>query len=185
MYCMKLITEPEIRKAASRATELLCLLANNLSNMKYNPIETISMLRSVHNSVYQLQQSVEFDSIIFATLRNSISLNLRDYYNMPETNAYASILLKLEEANIESLRRNEARRLRSWPSINPQKMADGGKIDPDDKILRRTEYSKSMEALSFSAFVSLLVNFVARLDHLVDAVDELFKLAKFKEEHVV
>jgi hypothetical protein len=96
---MKMIAEPEIHKAASHAVELLHHLANNLSNMKHDPMETINMLKSVHSSIYQLQQSVEFHSILFATFRTNISLNLQDYSNQARTNAYANALLK-SEANI-------------------------------------------------------------------------------------
>lgn len=179
---MKLVAEPEIRNAASQATELLCQLANNLSDMKHNPVETTNILKSVHDSLYRLQQSVAYNSILFTTLRNSFSLNLMDNHNMPKTNAYANALLK-SEAYIERLRGKEARRLNSWPSIDSQKMEDARKIDPG-KILRKTENSKSMEALSSGMFVSLLIEFIAKLDHLVDTVDELFKMAKL-EDHVV
>ncbi|XP_078151554.1 putative aluminum-activated malate transporter 3 isoform X2 [Carex rostrata] len=182
IYCMKLVAEQEIRNAASQATELLCQLANNLSDMKHNPVETTNILKSVHDSLYRLQQSVAYNSILFTTLRNSFSQNLMDYHNMPKTNAYANALLK-SEAYIECLRGKGARRLNSWPSIDSQKMDDARKIDPG-KILRRTEYSKSMEALSSGMFVSLLIEFIAKLDHLVDTVDELFKMAKL-EDHVV
>ncbi|KAF3340071.1 aluminum-activated malate transporter 9-like protein [Carex littledalei] len=173
IYCMKLVAEPEISEAASRATELLCQLANNLSEMKHNPVETINILKSVHGSIYRLQQSGAFNSIQFTTLRNSFPLNLTDYHTMPKTNSCTNALLK------------EARRLNSWPSINSHQMEDARKIDRG-KILRRTEieYPNSMEALSSRMFVSLLIEFVVKLDHLVDAVDELFKLAKF-DEHVV
>jgi Aluminium activated malate transporter len=179
---MKLVAEPEIRKAASRAVELLCHLAINLRNMKHNPMETLNMLKSVHSSVYQLQQSCEFHSILFATFRNNISLNLQDYSNESKTSAYANALWK-SEAYIEGMRRNGAQRLQSCPSINTHQLEDGNIIDRY-KSLRRKIYPNRTEALSLNAFISLLIEFVARLDHLVDAVHELCKLANFEEQVV-
>ncbi|KAJ3684948.1 hypothetical protein LUZ61_014112 [Rhynchospora tenuis] len=183
MYCMKLVAEPEIHEAAHRATELLRQLANNLSNMEHNPVETIILLKSVHNSMYQLQESVEFNSILFATLRNNFSGNLADCYNISKTDAYANDLLKSEE-NIEIRRGKEGPQLHQLPSIEDQEMEVGVKIDSHD-IFRRAKYLESMEALSFGTFVSLLIKFVSRLDYLVDSVDELSKLAKFKDKSVV
>ena len=41
---------------------------------------------------------------------------------------------------------------------------------------------ESTAALSLATFTSLLIEFVARVDHLVEVVDKLSKMAKFKHE---
>ncbi|KAA8520366.1 hypothetical protein F0562_014622 [Nyssa sinensis] len=71
-----------------------------------------------------------------------------------------------------------------WQAKTPEHLKD-----VDGKIISRTtsrnviaclEFS---EALPFAAFVSLLVEMVARLAHVIEAVEELGKFAHFKEFH--
>ncbi|KAI7752218.1 hypothetical protein M8C21_032134 [Ambrosia artemisiifolia] len=53
---------------------------------------------------------------------------------------------------------------------------------PKNGITKIQEASGRTEAFSLVTFTSLLVEFVARLDHLVEAVNELSNIAKFKNE---
>ncbi|KAG0491851.1 hypothetical protein HPP92_005249 [Vanilla planifolia] len=69
--------------------------------------------------------------------------------------------------------RKQQRRLHSWPSREVDKFEDG---------VETCVPLESTSALFFSAFTSLLVEFVARLEHWVDAV-EVLQTAKFKEEY--
>ena len=48
--------------------------------------------------------------------------------------------------------------------------------------LPRMRALESTAALSLATFTSLLIEFVARLDHLVEAVDQLAVMAKFNHE---
>ena len=53
------------------------------------------------------------------------------------------------------------------------------------EFLPRMRTLESTAALSLATFTSLLIEFVARLDHVVEAVDGLCKMASFKHEDVV
>jgi hypothetical protein len=77
--------------------------------------------------------------------------------------------------------RKQSRRLHSWPSREVDAFEEeGGLMD----FLPRMKALESTAALSLANFTSLLIEFVARLDHLVEAVDVLSKMAKFNHEGV-
>ncbi|KAJ6415111.1 hypothetical protein OIU84_003998 [Salix udensis] len=78
--------------------------------------------------------------------------------------------------------RKKSRRLRSWPSMEVDAFEEEGGRSME--FLPRMRAFESTAALSLANFTSLLVEFVARLDRLVEAVDELSKMAKFKHEGV-
>ncbi|KAJ3695189.1 hypothetical protein LUZ60_000566 [Juncus effusus] len=148
--------QPEILDVESRAAELIRHLGNSITLMKHTPIQTIHILKSLHTSIHNLQKSIDFQ---FS------SLTLKNYY-------YDSYIDNLGG-------KQRKRRIQSWPSDESE---SDGEINLD--ILGRVKTLEGVATLSFFNFVLLLIEFVARLDGLVDAVDELSKLAKFKEELV-
>ncbi|XP_042506465.1 aluminum-activated malate transporter 9-like [Macadamia integrifolia] len=75
--------------------------------------------------------------------------------------------------------KKQQRRLYSWPSREVDDFEEGS-VGLD--LLPRMKALESTASLSLATFTSLLIEFVARLDHLVEAVDELAKMAKFKED---
>jgi hypothetical protein len=78
--------------------------------------------------------------------------------------------------------RKQSRRLHSWPSREVDAFEEEGGLGMD--FLPRMKALESTAALSLANFTSLLIEFVARLDHLVEAADELSKMAKFNHEGV-
>ncbi|KAA8522468.1 hypothetical protein F0562_013171 [Nyssa sinensis] len=83
------------------------------------------------------------------------------------------------ESYHETMKR-QSRRLHSWPSREVDAFEEEGCFSAD--IIPRMRALESTAALSLATFTSLLIEFVARLDHLVEAVDELARMAKFKQE---
>lgn len=69
----------------------------------------------------------------------------------------------------------QSRRLHSWPSREVDACGFS-----TDIVLPRMRALESTAALSLITFTSLLIEFVVRVDNLVEADDELSKIAKFK-----
>ena len=80
--------------------------------------------------------------------------------------------------------RKQCKRLHSWPSREVDTAFDHEELEGgfEANFIPRIKALESTAALSLATFTSLIIEFVARLDHLVEAVDELSKLAKFKDE---
>ena len=74
----------------------------------------------------------------------------------------------------QEIKGKQLRRLCSWPP----READVFEEDSEQNIKMRGIESTAM--LSLTNFASSLMEFVARVEHLVEAVDELSKMAKFK-----
>ncbi|XP_010261648.1 PREDICTED: aluminum-activated malate transporter 9-like [Nelumbo nucifera] len=84
----------------------------------------------------------------------------------------------LQAESYHETMKKQQRRLYSWPSREVDSYEEG----TNGEDLPRMRALESTTALSLATFTSLLVEFVARLDHLVEAVDELAKMAKFRNE---
>lgn len=209
-YNLRCTFQPEILDATNQAAELIRSLAKDISNMSRS-LHT-NLLKRVHSSTERLQRSIDLHSYLLtsathdsaaecccppppkqqqppppaaARLSNALSLNLKDFSDrlteLCSGNADTKPGLRSESYH-ENMKKQQ-RRLHSWPSreVDDDFDVDGGGGAEADHT-PRMKALESTAALSLATFTSLLIEFVARLDHLVDAVDVLAKLAKFKED---
>ncbi|VVA31134.1 PREDICTED: aluminum-activated malate transporter [Prunus dulcis] len=202
-YNLRITFQSEIREATSQAAELVRSLGQDISSMKRSARN--SLLKKVHSSTERLQRAIDVHSYLLTstcepqdtanfskplprlsqTLTNTFSdlpnqLTDLDSSNSLETNLSQQLnpsTPQQTESNYHELMRKQSRRLHySWPPLQVDAFEEEGSAGD---FLPRMKALESTAALSLATFTSLLIEFVARLDHLVEAVDELSKLAKF------
>lgn len=188
---------------------MLRSLGKDICNMKRSLKP--SLLKRVHSSAERLQRAVAMHSYLLTScsdlypssdtaskplpkLTHTLSSVTFDLPSQPLASEFDSNSLEkssdqllqaentptVQTESYHELMRKQSRRL-SWPSREVDAFQeDDGALNVD--FLPRMKTFESTAALSLANFTSLLIEFVARLDHLVDAVDELSKLAKFKHE---
>ncbi|XP_034705491.1 aluminum-activated malate transporter 9-like [Vitis riparia] len=197
-YNLRLTFQSEIKEATSQAAELVRCLGKDVSSMKQS-IKT-SLLKKVHSSTERLQYAIDLHSYLLTChsdppdtsskplsklLSHAVSYDLSDQLNdpNPQTQDTPSGTLPLPLVTAESyheMMRKQMRRLHSWPSREVDAFEEEGGLCMD--TLPRMRALESTAALSLATFTSLLIEFVARLDHLVEAVDQLAVMAKFNHE---
>ncbi|KAG8055512.1 hypothetical protein GUJ93_ZPchr0001g32681 [Zizania palustris] len=164
----------EIEEAAAQAAELVRALGGDVDGMTRS-VERVSLLKGVHGAAYRLQLALQLNSHCLTSSGPAAAATTEQPPNG----------LGLERAcsrlHVMSTRRQQQQQRLSWPSREADELdemeAGGGYA-----VVVRMRALESTAALSLATFASLLLEFVARLDHLVDAVDELSKLAKFSEK---
>lgn len=153
----------EIEDATAQAAELVRVLGGDVDGMTRSA-ERLSLLKSVHGSAYRLQLALELNSHLLVSSGS-----------VPEE-------ISGLERSCSRLRESARRQRLSWPSREADELEEAEAGGGYAAMMVRVRALESTAALSLATFASLLLEFVARLDHLVDAVDELSKLAKFREE---
>lgn len=176
-YSLRCAFRADILDTATRAAELLRSLREDICNMKRRPHPTL--LDQVHNSTERLQRSIDLHSYLLTSSQLSLDREEEDDDNDDDDGHLTEVVAINVGTCKETTVTKQHRRLRSWPSVEAAELEDGA-ID----LMQRRAFECSTAALSLATFTSLLVEFVARLDHLVEAVDKLGRLAKFKHEIV-
>ncbi|XVF10495.1 hypothetical protein REPUB_Repub07fG0188000 [Reevesia pubescens] len=206
-YTLRITFKSEIQDATNQAAELVKSLGKDICNMKRS-IKT-SLLKRVHSSIERLQRAIDMHSYLLTThcdppdnssmplpklshvlsstvydlqdqLDDLDSTSLENSSNELTQNMQSGILPPAQNESYNEMMRKQSRRQHSWPSREVDAFEEEGGFSID--VLPRMRALESTAALSLATFTSLLIEFVVRLDHLVEAVDELSKMAKFKHE---
>ncbi|XVF51395.1 hypothetical protein PTKIN_Ptkin04bG0181800 [Pterospermum kingtungense] len=204
-YNLRITFRSEIQDATSQAAELVRSLGKDICNMKRS-LKT-SLLKRVHSSTERLQRAIDMHSYLLTAhsdppdnskplpkLSHALSSTLYDLpdqlddldstspeksSNQLTQNMQSGTLPQTQTESYHEMMRKQSRRLHSWPSREVDTFEEGGFCTD---FLPRMKALESTAALSLATFTSLIIEFVVRLDHLVEAVDELSKMAKFKHE---
>lgn len=195
-YNLKCAFRSEILDASNQAAELLRSLAKDVNNMKWS-LQT-SLLKHVHVSTERLQHSIDLHSCLFtasheynsakAQLQTTkfVSFNLKDFNTESDepkskvTGNSTSLPAPIQAESYHQMMKRQQRRLHSWPPREVDNFEDDETVVSD--LIPRMCALESTTALSLATFTSLLIEFVARLDHLVEAVEKLATIARFKEQ---
>lgn len=195
-YNLKCAFRSEILDASNQAAELLRSLAKDVNNMKWS-LQT-SLLKHVHVSTERLQHSIDLHSCLFTASHeyNSakeplqttkfVSFNLKDFNTESDepkskvTGNSTSLSAPMQAESYHQMMKRQQRRLHSWPPREVDNFEDDESVVSD--LIPRMCALESTTALSLATFTSLLIEFVARLDHLVEAVEKLATIARFKEQ---
>ncbi|KAJ9152623.1 hypothetical protein P3X46_026170 [Hevea brasiliensis] len=175
--CRALFKDPCIR-VASEVSKALMELANSIRSHRHCSPEILS--DHLHEALQDLNTAIKSQPRLFLGSNNTQAKNMlalaaaharqkqeKDHHGVSlssvKTDSSALLEWKTKRANNEQAREAERKVLR--PQLS--KIA-----------ITSLEFS---EALPFAAFASLLVEAVARLDNVIEEVEELGRIACFKE----
>ncbi|OWM72107.1 hypothetical protein CDL15_Pgr017990 [Punica granatum] len=171
---MRVMFGAEIQEAAAQAAELVRRLGKDISDM--NRTLKASLLKRVYASTERLQAAIDMQSYL---LTSSSSYN--DKLPSSKLDSDTNLNLNPPSETYHEMMRKTSRRLYSWPSREVDAYEEDAGVTASG-VLPKMKALESTASLSLATFASLLIEFVARLDHLVDAVEELSSMAKFKSE---
>ncbi|KAH7443603.1 hypothetical protein KP509_02G041800 [Ceratopteris richardii] len=189
---VRLLFERELREVSSQSANVLRNLGNQIQNMqKEDPHD---MLDGVKHSVERLQQSLYLNSYLLVKQggldNNGMPENL-GLTLLPELSKYEkrdhqhgafrpASVHKMETAYSHDEASDESgrylRKQNSWPN----QPIDDFNFAKDSLLEQRVRVLETASALSLGTFTTLLMEVALRLDYVVEAVDELSDMAKFK-----
>ncbi|KAB5564560.1 hypothetical protein DKX38_004614 [Salix brachista] len=182
-YNLRLTFHSEIHEAATHAAERVRSLGEDIGDMK-RTLKT-SLLKKLHSSTERLQRAIAMHSYLLTSNFDPPDNSSEPLTKLSHTFSTTLSTTRTPPQQTESyheMRRKKSRRLHSWPSMEVDAFEEEGGRSME--FLPRMRAFESTAALSLANFTSLLVEFVARLDRLVEAVAELSKMAQFKHEGV-
>ncbi|KAL0463623.1 UNVERIFIED_CONTAM: Aluminum-activated malate transporter 9 [Sesamum latifolium] len=183
----------ELQRVGAEGAKVLRLLESKIEKME--KLDKDDILEQVHEAAEQLQKKIDKKSYLLVKSESweigKRPQELSDLGSLPTENesveldfgfrSLSETILDMRSMPIvttnlptKGFANPSLRRQTAWPSCFS---LDGELIIKEDEV--RTYESAS--SLSLATFVSLLIEFVARLQNLVDAFEELSEKAKFKE----
>ncbi|KZV44982.1 aluminum-activated malate transporter 9-like [Dorcoceras hygrometricum] len=190
-YNLRITFQKEIQEASSTAAELVRYLGQNIDNMQWSLKSCL--LKRVHVSTERLQRAIDMHSYLLTSDNSSIPQTKLDHamsstladldpklleQNLDPPNQLPGSTVTLQVESYHETMRKQSRRQYSWPSREVDAFEDDRGFNKDS--IPKMQALESTTNLSLATFTSLLIEFVARLNHLVEAVDELSNMAKFK-----
>ncbi|XP_057831269.1 aluminum-activated malate transporter 9 isoform X2 [Cryptomeria japonica] len=164
----------ELRDASTHAAKLIRELGSNIDKMQSSSF--VMLLKKVHTAAERLQNKIDTHSHLV------LPKTSKELETKPSLISYPSEGLCNGDNSCDGVEFSEmkkiSRRLHSWPSLEVDMLEEGHMDDHAHEVPKITGH-ESINALSFITFASLLIEFLARLDHLVRTVEQLGKLAKF------
>ncbi|XAR70232.1 hypothetical protein NMG60_11027020 [Bertholletia excelsa] len=199
-FNLRITFQREIQDATTQAANLVRSLGKDVSNMKRS-LRT-SLLKRVHSSAEQLRRAIDMHSYLLTSTYEPPPLSDNSSKPLPKLSPSLSPVAEDPTTSVTAdqnpssppqeaaaaavaetyheMMRKQSRRLHSWPSREVDAFEEERGFSVD--FIPRMKVVESTAALSLTTFASLLIEFVARLDHLVEAVEELARLAKFRHE---
>lgn len=198
-YNLRITFQKEIQEASSVAAELVRYLGQDIANMQWSLKSCL--LKRVHVSTERLQKAIDMHSYLLTStydppdnssmpqtkLAHALSSTFSDLdsklleQNLDPPNQLLGTTIPLQVESYHETMRKHSRKQFSWPSREVYYFEDDRSGFNKDSV-PKMQALESTTNLSLATFTSLLIEFVARLDHLVEAVDELSNMAKFKHD---
>lgn len=164
----------QLQKVGTEAAKVLGVIGEKMERME--KVDTNTILKQVHKAAEQLQKTIDKN---LHHLVNPENWELRKQSKQLQTSQ--SLPIEYDQANVMKYSLSEAivdfssiRKLMPWPS---SLLLEGEPTITEDEA----KTYESASALSLATFASLLVEFVARLQNVVNSFEELSEIAKFKE----
>ncbi|PIM98797.1 putative membrane protein [Handroanthus impetiginosus] len=178
----------ELRRVGAEGAKVLRCLGSKIEKME--KLNTNDMLEQVHEAAEKLQKKIDQRSYILVKSESweigkrpqELSDHDRNFCSEKESqelhfglrSSLSETVLNLRSIPTKEFENPTLRKQMRWPSCGS---LDGEYITSEDGV----KTYESASSLSLATFVSLLIEFVARLQNLVDAFDELSEKAEFKE----
>jgi hypothetical protein len=174
-YYLRKAFESELLEASREAAALVRELGRNINNMQQPNIPKL-LLEKVHTAAERLQSKIEEQSHLLLNYKPRIIISPELSHDSPLNSPRSS----LDDKN--DVQSNCEPAMKKPIVFHHPDHGEDEEVEQGEGGVDKMRASEIASALALWTFASLLMEFMARLDYLVDAVYELGMLAKFKYE---